>query len=294
LASLSVLFALFSVIGGFIAKLWWDERQSKRRAEALLAMGINERDNQAKTGGNRGGRSTAEWQGNEDASGDEEEDEDVPGSSVQFGEKKIGKKKLAKLQAKAESKALREQEQAERQEKKKQEELRLKKEEEDRRLEELEELKRKERLRAEQEEKRRKEQAEYDMLKESFAVEEQGYDQVEEEESGNLMRAFIDYVTKTKVVFVDELAPHFRLSSEDVVKRLEMLVEEKLLTGVFDDRGPYAVLLSFTVMTETCLTGKFIYISPEELVGVSKFINQRGRVTIRELADYSNRLISLE
>jgi hypothetical protein len=50
LASLSVLFTLFSVIGGFIAKLWWDERQSKRRAEALLAMGINERDNQTRSG----------------------------------------------------------------------------------------------------------------------------------------------------------------------------------------------------------------------------------------------------
>jgi len=47
------------------------------------------------------------------------------------------------------------------------------------------------------------------------------------------------------VVFVDELAPHFRLSSEDVVKRLEMLVDEKLLTGVFDDRGRLSLLIEF-------------------------------------------------
>jgi len=153
LAPLSVLFTLFSIIGGFIAKLWWDERQNKRRAEVLLDMGINERDNQARSGkhtfafilllnlmmpgGSRGGRPAAsmtERQDTENASGDEEEDgiymcicrwhvfttyvvhelvleEDLPGTgsnSAQFG-RNIGKKKLAKLQAKAEAKAQREQ-----------------------------------------------------------------------------------------------------------------------------------------------------------------------------------------
>ena len=48
-----------------------------------------------------------------------------------------------------------------------------------------------------------------------------------------------------------------------------------LLTGVMDDRG------------------KFIYISEEELLKVKKFIEQRGRVSIAELAKHSNELISL-
>lgn len=39
--------------------------------------------------------------------------------------------------------------------------------------------------------------------------------------------------------------------------------------------------------------GKFIYISPEELQAVAKFIKQRGRVTISELAESSNTLINL-
>ena len=47
------------------------------------------------------------------------------------------------------------------------------------------------------------------------------------------------------------------------------------LSGVTDDRG------------------KFIYISPEELQAVAKFIKQRGRVTISELAESSNTLINL-
>ena len=50
---------------------------------------------------------------------------------------------------------------------------------------------------------------------------------------------------------------------------------EGTLTGVLDDRG------------------KFIYITMEELQSVAKFIKQRGRVSIQELAESSNRLIRL-
>lgn len=45
--------------------------------------------------------------------------------------------------------------------------------------------------------------------------------------------------------------------------------------GVIDDRG------------------KFIYISQEELDAVAKFVKQRGRVSLTELAENSNRLITL-
>ena len=49
-----------------------------------------------------------------------------------------------------------------------------------------------------------------------------------------------------------------------------------MLTGVMDDRG------------------KFIYISEEELQKVKRFIEQRGRVNISELAKSSNQLINLK
>jgi hypothetical protein len=48
-----------------------------------------------------------------------------------------------------------------------------------------------------------------------------------------------------------------------------------ILAGVVDDRG------------------KFIYISPEELEAVARFVKQRGRVSIVELAESSNQLINL-
>lgn len=47
-------------------------------------------------------------------------------------------------------------------------------------------------------------------------------------------------------------------------------------SGVMDDRG------------------KFIYISEEELKNVAKFIRQRGRISITELAESSNTLIKLQ
>lgn len=54
------------------------------------------------------------------------------------------------------------------------------------------------------------------------------------------------------------------------------LQEDGSLTGVIDDRG------------------KFIYVSQEELDAVAKFIRQRGRVSIAELAESSNQLVNLQ
>ena len=62
---------------------------------------------------------------------------------------------------------------------------------------------------------------------------------------------------------------------QEAINRVQELQEQGRLTGVIDDRG------------------KFIYISEEELEAVAKFIRQRGRVSISELAEASNQLISL-
>lgn len=47
---------------------------------------------------------------------------------------------------------------------------------------------------------------------------------------------------------IDELASRFNLSSEDIVNRLNTLIQDKSINGVFDDRG------------------KFIYITEDELL----------------------------
>lgn len=79
----------------------------------------------------------------------------------------------------------------------------------------------------------------------------------------------------TKVVLLEDLAAHFKLKTQEAIDRVNQLQEDGELTGVVDDRG------------------KFIYISQEELEAVAKFIRQRGRVSIAELAESSNKLINL-
>ncbi|VDM27451.1 unnamed protein product [Toxocara canis] len=113
-------------------------------------------------------------------------------------------------------------------------------------------------------------------MKEAFEVAEEGFDVRDDEENENLMRQFVDYIKNAKVVNMDELGAHFKLRTEEAVDRLNYFIENGTLTGVIDDRG------------------KFIYITEEELQAVAKFINQRGRVSLNELVEYSNKLISLE
>jgi len=206
---------------------------------------------------------------------DGEIESDEEGNLAKFSGK-VGKKKLLKMEDKAEKKKQREAELLDREARKK----RLEKEEQERILQDAKEQeKEKKQLEEEQrirEEKERKEQEEYDAMKEAFIVDEEGFDEDPEEDQENLLEKFIQYIKDTKVVVLEDLAAHFQMKTDDTIDRVSTLIKEEKLTGVIDDRG------------------KFIYISQEELEAVGKFITQRGRVSISELAENSNRLISLE
>nr|SVE72739.1 EOG090X0N9E [Daphnia similis] len=205
----------------------------------------------------------------------EDSNDETAASLLDLGDMKVGKKKLAKLEAKAERKAAREAEEKDREERKA---LEFEKEKERKRLEELEELAEKEKeeqIKKEAEQKLRREHEEYLKMKAAFTVEEQGYDAQEESAEENLLQKFVDYVQVTKIVLLEELAAHFQLKTQDAIDRLQKLVQDGSLTGVIDDRG------------------KFIYISSEEMEDVAKFIRQRGRVSLSDLAESSNQLIQL-
>uniref|UniRef100_A0A914EIR3 DDRGK domain-containing protein 1 n=1 Tax=Acrobeloides nanus TaxID=290746 RepID=A0A914EIR3_9BILA len=278
LVAVGFLSTVFVLIAVFVIKLYFDERAARRRRDAFIAMtsGEEEARNPNERGGRR--RRVAEEDHLARAMLAEDEDELLDEDNLpEYAENKsIGKKKLAKLQAKAEKKAQFEAERQERQERKLQEEEKRKQYEEERRLEELEEQKRKEQEKAEREERERRELEEYLKLKEAFDVEDQGFEALDEEQSNNLIRDCIEYIKNSKIVNIDELASHFKLRVEEAIERLRYFVDNEMLTGVIDDRG------------------KFIYISPDELQSVAKFINQRGRVSVQELVDYSNKLIKLD
>ena len=85
----------------------------------------------------------------------------------------------------------------------------------------------------------------------------------------------MDYIKQNKVVILEDLAQHFNMKTSTVIERVQQMQVDGILSGVIDDRG------------------KFIYISHQELEAVAKFVRQRGRVSIVELAEHSNSLINL-
>lgn len=189
---------------------------------------------------------------------------------------KMGAKKRAKLEAKAEKRQQREAELVAREEKKKRDELiaaeqkkiELAAEEAERKKNEIERLA--------QEAKARKEHEDYLKLKANFEIEEEGFDENDEDEKENLLRQFVEYIETNKVVVLEDLATHFKLKTQAVIDRISELRSNGTLTGVIDDQG------------------KFIYISKKELNDVCEFIKQRGRVSITELVENSNKLINLK
>lgn len=204
------------------------------------------------------------------------EDEDEPvDHAPDFPDEKMGVKKRAKLEAKAEKKAQREAEEQRRLEKKKKDQQA---EEERQKIEEkrlADEKRIEEEQRKIKEEKERQEYEEYLKMKEAFSVDAEGFEEGESADSQNLLQEFVSYIKNNKVVVIEDLAAQFKLKTQAVIDRIQDLQKDDILTGVIDDRG------------------KFIYVSHEEMDAVAKFIKQRGRVSITELAENSNHLINL-
>ncbi|XP_037089864.1 DDRGK domain-containing protein 1-like isoform X2 [Pollicipes pollicipes] len=207
-----------------------------------------------------------------------EESEDSDGGArdpIDAPEGKVGKKKLAKLEAKAEKKAQREAEEKEREERKKRQEQDEQERREQEKLEEEQEQAREEAERLAREERERQEHEEYIKLKEAFGVDEEGFDEELEDEKESKLQEFINYIKSVKVVLLEDLGAQFGLKTQDAIDRLQTLMSDGTLSGVIDDRG------------------KFIYIPTSELEAVAKFIRQRGRVSLADLVENSNSLISL-
>ncbi|XP_018327876.1 DDRGK domain-containing protein 1 [Agrilus planipennis] len=247
----------------------------ENRAAARQRDGAQRRAQLAR---NRGARLRATARVREQSEGDsdgENVDNSETQADIELPGEKIGAKKRAKLEAKAEKKAQREAEEQQRQERKKKEQQaeneRRKQEEKER----AEEKAREEAERKEKEEKERREYEEYLKMKEAFSIEEEGYEEGDEEGHQNLLQEFVNYIKNNKVVVIEDLAAHFKLKTQAAIDRIQDLLKDEILTGVIDDRG------------------KFIYVSPQEMDAVAKFIKQRGRVSIAELAENSNQLINL-
>jgi len=193
--------------------------------------------------------------------------------------KKIGKKKMEKLQRKQEDKEARKAWLEEQEERKKERELKqqemleeeskLKEERELTKKQELEEL---ERQRIENE---KKQAAIYEQWKDLIQIDAAGSNSIDQGNEEETTKNFIQYVQKQKIVNLEELAAEFRLKTQDIIDKLKDLEKKDRITGVFDDRG------------------KYIYISLDELKAVAKYMNQMGRVSIVEL-EYVKLVINIQ
>jgi len=125
------------------------------------------------------------------------------------------------------------------------------------------------------EEAEKKAQEEYDKWKDMFSVDEGGEEMAGVEEDDGKLAKFIMYLKEHKVTALEDLASEFGLKAQDAIARVQALESMGHISGVVDDRG------------------KFIFIEPEELASVAKFIKRKGRVRISALAQESNKLIDL-
>lgn len=210
---------------------------------------------------------------------EESEEEIDPGLADQIAqhEGKIGAKKMKKMQEKAEKRSQREAVEQEREERKQREAMLEEQRRKEEARQEAEEKAAEEEERQRKEEQEKREHEEYLKLKEAFTVDEEGTHEAElNQDSESLLQEFINYIKDMKVVMLEDLAAHFKIKTQDAIDRVTTLLEDGVLTGTMDDRG------------------KFIYITQQEYEAVAKFIKQRGRVSISELAESSNQLIVLD
>uniref|UniRef100_A0A0N4ZYE7 DDRGK domain-containing protein 1 n=1 Tax=Parastrongyloides trichosuri TaxID=131310 RepID=A0A0N4ZYE7_PARTI len=272
IGSLSVLLILIFV---GVLKFIKDDKKRKEEENQVNALIRNvRRPNMGNVAGIRRRMNVRRDSDSDDAQNDSEDNYSEDDTDIDFS--KMGKKKAAKIQAKLERKAQREYEAREREERKKQQLLKELREQEIREKEELLEKEREEKEKKEKEEHEKKIYEEYLKMKEAFSIEEEGIEEVDEDALRNLKKEFLDFIKEVKVIHLDELASKFNLTVSDVRSRLTTFLEDGSISGVIDDRG------------------KFIYITEDEWKAVAQFINNRGRVTLQEIVDSSNKLISLK
>jgi len=140
---------------------------------------------------------------------------------------------------------------------------------------EAKEKAREEKERLEREAAEKKKQEENDQWANMFSVEETGEDASATAEDEGKLGRFVGQLKDDKVSVLEEVAGEFGMKVHDVLDRLSALELMGHVTGVVDERG------------------KFIFVTPEEMRAVAKYVNKKGRVRISTLAQESNRLIDL-
>jgi DDRGK domain-containing protein 1 len=122
-------------------------------------------------------------------------------------------------------------EREERKEKEKVEEEKRKKQDEFEKALEKEQEEREKRLREEQE---KREHEEYLKLKQEFVIEEEGQDEsLSEENEQNLLQKFIEFIKKSKVVILEDLAAEFKLKTQVIKLFIHQIIIKVTFKGCY-------------------------------------------------------------
>ena len=200
-----------------------------------------------------------------------------PENNNQNGEpfKKLTKKEQLKMIKKQEKADMRERnrlllEERRNREMEKEKELLLKE-----KMREEAEKKLEEELKRVQEEQKKKDDEIYNQWKDMMKVGEEGEEKMDFKKE-EVINKFLDYIKIRKVVSLEDLSGTFKLSTNDIVMKLNQFENEGRILGIIDDRG------------------KYIYITEKEMGLIEKMFMNRGRISKADLIKECNRLIRFE
>lgn len=140
---------------------------------------------------------------------------------------------------------------------------------------EIERLKLEEALKRVKEEQEKKENDIYDQWKDKIKIGDEGEDRNDFEKE-EVIKEFINYIKLRKVVSLEDLSGQFKMSSNELVEKLNKFECEGRILGIIDDRG------------------KYIYITEKEMCMIEKMFATRGRISKSDLIKECNRIIKFE
>ena len=126
-----------------------------------------------------------------------------------------------------------------------------------------------------QEEQKKKDDEIYNQWKDMMKVGEEGEEKMDFKNE-EVIKKFLDYIKIRKVVSLEDISGTFKLSTNDVVMKLNQFEQEGRIFGIIDDRG------------------KYIYITEKEMGLIEKMLMNRGRISKTDLIKECNRLIRFE
>lgn len=125
-----------------------------------------------------------------------------------------------------------------------------------------------------------REQKEYEKWKPEFDINETGNEFEFEDEKLNIEYAslskFLNVIISGKITDINNLSIEFRISTEDVISRIQQLEEKGIIDGVLTDKGQY------------------IFINEEEWESINFQINKNGKISkTKDLVFICNNVISM-